>query len=129
MKKFKQKPVWQAVVIGLIISTMITLLIDYLIPSPWNFRSEGTWVKLFFVVLIYSFVNAIAILVSQGKYEAKRYDMHINLPFVIPAIMILAFIICMITGAEIFNADNYAKIIRKILADLLHLMLYFDILL
>lgn len=112
MKKFKQKPVWQAVVIGLIISTMITLLIDYLIPSPWNFRSEGTWVKLFFVVLIYSFVNAIAILVSQGKYEAKRYDMHINLPFVIPAIMILAFIICMITGAEIFNADNYAKIIQ-----------------
>ena len=112
MKKFKQKPVWQAVVIGLIISTMITLLIDYLIPSPWNFRSEGTWVKLFFVVLIYSFVNAIAILVSQGKYEAKRYDMHINLPFVIPAIMILAFIICMITGAEIFNAGNYSKIIQ-----------------
>ena len=112
MKKFKQKPVWQAVVIGLIISTMITLLIDYLIPSPWNFRSEGTWVKLFFVVLIYSFVNAIAILLSQGKYEAKRYDMHINLPFVIPGIMILAFIICMITGAEIFNADNYAKIIQ-----------------
>ena len=112
MKKFKQKPVWQAVVIGLIISTMITLLIDYLIPSPWNFRSEGTWVKLFFVVLIYSFVNAIAILVSQGKYEAKRYDMHINLPFVIPAIMILAFIIAMFSGVQIFNAENYANIIQ-----------------
>lgn len=112
MKKFKQKPIWQAVVIGLVISTIITLIIDYLLPTPWNFRSEGTWVKLFFVVMIYCFINLIAIATTQGKYESKRYEKLMNYPFAIPAIMIPAFVICMITGAEIFNAGNYAKIIQ-----------------
>ena len=112
MKKMKQKPVWHAVVIGLIISTMITLVIDYLIPTPWNFRSEGTWLKLLFVLLIYTIINAIAISMSQGKFVSKEITQMINLPFVLPALMIPAFIICLITGAEIFNAENYAKIIQ-----------------
>ena len=112
MKKFKQRPIWQAVVIGLVISTAITLVFDYLLPTPWNFRSEGTWVKLFFVVLIYCFINLIAIATTQGKYESKRYEKLMNMPFVIPAIMIPAFFICMITGAQIFNASNYANIIK-----------------
>ena len=112
MKKFKQRPVWQAVVIGLVISTVITLFFDYLLPTPWNFRYEGTWVKLFFILMIYCFVNLFAIAISQGKFESRRYEKLMNYPFVLPAIMIPAFIICMITGAEIFNAGNYAKIIQ-----------------
>ena len=112
MKKFKQKPIWQAVVIGFIISTVITLAIDYLFPTPWNLRSEGTWIKLFFVLLIYGTINAIAIATSQGKYESKRYDRLATIPFVLPAIMIPAFFVCMLTGAQIFNAGNYANIIQ-----------------
>ncbi|MBQ3558300.1 MAG: hypothetical protein IJA07_02145 [Agathobacter sp.] len=112
MKKFKQTPVWQPVVIGLVISTVITLIFDYLLPTPWNFRSEGTWIKLFFVVMIYAFINAFAIAISQGKYEARRYEKLVNLPFVLPIIMVPAFFICMLTGAEIFNAKNYANIIQ-----------------
>ena len=112
MKRFKQKPIWQTVVIGLVISTVITLIFDYLLPTPWNFRSEGTWIKLFFVVLIYALINTIAVAVSVGKYESKRYDNLINLPFVLPAIMIPAFFICLVTGAQIFNAEKYANIIQ-----------------
>lgn len=112
MKKFKGKPVWQAVVIGLVISTIITLIIDYLIPTPWNFRSEGTWIKLFLVVMIYATINAIAVSISQGKYLKNNYSKLINLPFVLPAIMVPAFFICMLTGAQIFNASNYAKVIQ-----------------
>ena len=112
MKKMKQTPVWQAVVIGLVISTIITLGFDYLIPTPWNIRSEGTWFKLFFVLLIYTFINAIAVASSVGKYESKRYEKLITLPFVLPGLMIPAFFICMITGAQIFNAGNYANIIK-----------------
>ena len=112
MKRFKQKPIWQSVVIGLVISTVITLIFDYLLPTPWNFRSEGTWIKLFFVVLIYALINTIAVAVSVGKYESKRYDNLINLPFVLPAIMIPAFFICLVTGAQIFNAEKYANIIQ-----------------
>ncbi|MBQ2902145.1 MAG: hypothetical protein IJE49_09900 [Agathobacter sp.] len=112
MKKFKQTPVWQPVVIGLVISTVITLIFDYLLPTPWNFRSEGTWIKLFFVVMIYAFINAFAVAISQGKYEARRYEKLVNLPFVLPIIMVPAFFICILTGAEIFNAKNYANIIQ-----------------
>lgn len=112
MKKIKQTPVWQAIVIGLVISTIITFVLDYLLPTPWNFRSEATWIKLFFIVMIYCFINLIAIATSQGKYESKRYEKLMNFPFVLPAVMVPAFVICMITGAQIFNAGNYAKIIQ-----------------
>lgn len=112
MKKFKEKPIWPAILIGLAISTLITLGIDYLLPTPWNIHSEGTWIKLFFVALIYGTINAIAVLIRQGKYESKRYDMLAAIPFVIPVIMIPVFFICLLTGAQIFNAGNYANIIK-----------------
>ena len=78
MKRMKEKPIWQAVVIGLVISTIITLGFDYLLPTPWNIHYEGTWIKLFFVLLIYTFINAIAVASSVGKYETKRYEKLIN---------------------------------------------------
>ena len=112
MKKFKQRPIWQAVVIGLVISTAITLIFDYLVPTPWNFRSEATWFKAFFVFGLYAFINLLAVASSQGKYETNRYKNLMNLPFVIPALMIPAFFICSVTGAQIFNASNYANIIK-----------------
>lgn len=112
MKKMKQKPIWQSVIIGLVISTLITLGFDYLFPSPWNIHAVGTWFKLFFVLLIYCIINAIMVYTSVGKYESKRYDILINLPFALPGIMIPAFFICLILGAEIFNAEKYANIIH-----------------
>ena len=112
MKKMKQKPVWQAVVRGLVISTLITLGFDYLFPSPWNIHAGGTWFKLFIVLLIYCFINAAFVASSVGKYESKRYEKLIGLPFALPLIMVPAFFICLISGAEIFNAERYANIIQ-----------------
>ena len=112
MQKFKQRPVWQAVLIGVLISTVITLIFDYLAPTPWNIRSEATWFKAVFVFGLYAFINALAVTTSTGKYEGKKYSKLILLPFALPALMIPAFVICMITGAEFFNAKNYANIIH-----------------
>ena len=112
MKKMKQPQIWQPIVIGLVISTLITLVIDYLIPTPWNINYEGSWIKLFFILLIYTFINAGSITLWMGKYVKKQYENYINLPLVLPIIMIPAFIICLITGAQIFNAENYANIIQ-----------------
>ena len=112
MQKMKQKPVWQAVVIGFVLSTIITLVFDYLFPSPWNIHAEGTWFKLFFILMIYTFINAISVASSVGKYESNRYKKLINWPFALPVIMVPAFLICMLTGAELFNAGNYANIIQ-----------------
>ena len=112
MQKMKQKPVWQSVVSGLVISTLITLGFDYLFPSPWNIHAGGTWFKLFFISLIYCFINVAFVASSVGKYEVKRYEKVMYLPFALPAIMIPAFFICLISGAQIFNAEKYANIIQ-----------------
>ena len=112
MKKFKQTQTWKIVVIGLIISTVLTLLLDYLIPTPWNFRSEGTWIKTFFVLMIYTLINALLIADAQSKYMIPKNNKIINYPFILPAIMIPAFLVCMLTGAELFNASNYSQIIQ-----------------
>ena len=112
MKKIKTKPIWQSVIIGLIISTLITLGFDYLFPSPWNIHAGGTWFKLFFVLLVYCTINAVTVFLSVGKYESKRYEKLMYLPFSLPIIMVPAFFICSIAGAQIFNAERYANIIQ-----------------
>ena len=112
MKKMKQTPIWLPIVIGLVISTLITLVIDYLIPTPWNFHSEGTWIKLFFVFLIYNISNVITTMLMLDKNVIKRYEFYFNLPLLFSFIMIPAFIICLLSGVQIFNAENYANIIQ-----------------
>lgn len=114
MKKIKQTSTWQVVVIGLVISTILTLLIDYLLPTPWNFRFEGTWIKLFFILMIYTTINAIALGTAQAKHTIAKNEKLINYPFILPLIMASvmapAFFICMLTGAQIFHAPYRCNI-------------------
>lgn len=112
MKKFKQTSNLKIVLIGLLIGTIFTLIIDYLFPTPWNFRSEGTWIKAFFTLLIYALTISLPAAYAQAKHMAPKNDKVVNLPYVLPLLMIPAFVICMLTGAQIFNATNYAKIIQ-----------------
>lgn len=112
MKNFKQKSTGQLVLIGLVISTIITLAFDYLIPTPWNIRSEATWVKLFFVLMIYTFINAVLLSVAQAKYMIPKNNKIIAYPFLLPLIMVPAFLICVLSGAQIFHATDYSQIIQ-----------------
>lgn len=112
MKKMKQTATWKLVVIGLVISTVLTLILDYLIPTPWNFRSEGTWIKMFFVLMIYTLNHALILGVAQANYSIPKNDKLINLPFILPTIMVPVFLICLMTGAQIFHAPAYAQIIH-----------------
>ena len=112
MKKFKQKSTWQFVIIGLIISTIFTVVIDYLIPTPWNFRSEGTWVKLFFVLMIYTTIHALILGVAQAKYVIPKNNKLVNYPFILPLVMVPAFFLCLLSGAQIFHAPAYSQVIQ-----------------
>ena len=71
MKKIKTKPIWQSVIIGLIISTLITLGFDYLFPSPWNIHAGGTWFKLFFLLLVYCTINAVTVFLIEKLVQLK----------------------------------------------------------
>lgn len=112
MKKIKQTKTWQLVLITLLISTAIAVAFDYIIPTPWNFRSEGTWIKVFLILIIYTTLHSVVLSIAQAKYIIPKNDKLVNLPFFLPLIMIPAFIICILTGAQIFNASNYASIIK-----------------
>ena len=112
MKKMKQTATWKLVVIGLVISTVLTLILDYLIPTPWNFRSEGTWIKMFFVLMIYTLNHALILGVAQANYSIPKNDKLINLPFILPTIMVPVFLICLMSGAQIFHAPAYSQIIQ-----------------
>lgn len=112
MKNIKQTKTWQVVLIGLIISTIVAILIDYLLPSPWNFHSGATWIKLFFILIIYATIHALFVGTAQAKYKIPQNKKLVTMPFLLPLIMIPAFFICLLTGAQIFNASKYATIIH-----------------
>jgi len=112
MKKYKQTKTWQVVVIGLIISTVIAFVIDYLFPTPWNIRYELTWVKAFIILLLYAVINGVVVSFAQTRFIMTKNDKVVKYPFLLPIIMIPLFFICLLTGAQIFNASNYAKIIQ-----------------
>ena len=112
MNKMKQTKTWQVVITGLVISTIMALIIDYLIPTAWNFRSQGTWIKVFIILLIYTTIHSLFVGTAQAQYRIPKNDKLVNLPFLLPLIMVPAFFICMLTGAQIFNSSNYAQIIR-----------------
>lgn len=112
MKKFKQTSTTKLVIIALLISTIIALVLDYLIPTPWNIRSIGTWVKAFFVLGIYTTIHALIIGIAQAKHSIPKNDKLVNYPFILPAIMIPAFIIGLMSGAQIFHAPAYSQIIQ-----------------
>lgn len=111
-KKLKQTSTFQVIAIGAVISTILVLLLNYFIPTPWNFRSEACWLKLFFILVIYAFVNSMAVGYATAKHMIVRNDKLVSYPFILPFLLFLVFIISMITGAQIFNASNYAKIIQ-----------------
>ena len=112
MKKMKKISRWQLIAIGVVISTVITLIIDYLFPTAWNIRDEFTWIKVFFAVLLYAGNNALILGYAHSKYLIAKDERFVNIPFLIPIVLIPIFLICLLTGAQIFNATNYARIIE-----------------
>ncbi len=112
MKKYKMTSIWKNVGIGLVISTLIVLGLDYIWPSPWNLKSMECWFKLIIVFILYATVNAGAVYDAYVENKTQRNANILGLPFVLPAITFVLFFVCLLTGAEIFNSKAYANIIQ-----------------
>ncbi len=114
MKKYKMKTKWNYVVIGLVISTILVLILNYFWPSPWNLKSIECWIKIFVILCIYAGVNAASVATAFTAREIDRDESLgyvIYIPILAPALLSIIFILCLMTGAEIFNSGAYAKII------------------
>ena len=111
MQKYKMKTKWQYVITAFVISTVIALILNYFWPSPWNLKSIECWIKIFVLLLIYTGMNLLFV---YSAYEAKEIQKDERLmygPLLAPFAVVLLFLICLLTGAEIFNSKAYAAII------------------
>lgn len=112
MRKYKMKTKWQYVIAAFITSTLVVLVLNYFWISPWNLKSVECWLKIFVMFCIYAGINLLFVF---SGYEAKEIPKDTKLmygPFLAPAGVILLLFICMLTGAEIFNSQAYANIIK-----------------
>ncbi len=111
MKKSMSKSTIWYVLIAFVISTILVLLLNYVWPTPWNIRSVACWFKVFLILIIYTGMHAGFLACAASEFKIAKNETLIYGPIWLPIIMIPAFFICLITGAEIFNSKNYANII------------------
>ena len=112
MKKYKMKTKWQYVIIAAVISTILVLLLDYIWPSPWNLKSMECWFKLMVVFVIYSGMNLLFLGAAVAEKEIQKDEALMYCPLLLPVATLVIFLICMLTGIELFNSSAYANIIH-----------------
>ena len=111
MKKYKMKTKWQYILIAFVISTILVMILNYFWVSPWNLKSIECWMKIFVILGIYSGMNLLFLYSGYEAKEIAKEDKLMYAPFLVPIVMVPIFLICLITGAEIFNSKAYANII------------------
>ena len=111
MKKYKMKTKWQYVIIAFVISTIIALILNYFWPTPWNLKAVSCWIKIIVFLVIYAGMNWLFLYSAYLEREIAKEEGLMYGPVLAPFVVLGIFIICMLTGAQIFNSANYAKLI------------------
>lgn len=101
-----------SVVIGVIITAVITLGVNYLWPTPWNIHSIACWLKVILILIIFCVVNAITVCSMNRERTVSEVEDVISVPILFPVIVLVGLIFGACTGAQIFHSDDYANIIQ-----------------
>ena len=110
----KPKSVFGYMLLSYIIGTIIILIVNYILPTPWNIHAPECWLKCMIILVIYAGLNCLFL---SGGFLTKNIVLQkkaklMFLPFLAPVILILAFMICGLTGAQIFHSSRYAQMIQ-----------------
>ena len=97
------KVIWR--IIGVVFTVLVGMGINYLALPAWNITSGGLWWFILIEVII-AFVFQAAI---EFFYEEEFIATKIG--SIICAVLVVAFIVCGLTGVKIFNASNYQKMV------------------
>lgn len=101
------------ILIGLVISLIVTLVLNYFWITPWNLTSIACWFKLIVILLIFSVNNCIAIAATVGNVTTDDRIGNIAAgPIMLPIIGVVIMIIGGLTGVQIFHSSDYASIIQ-----------------
>ncbi len=103
----------KSIIIGLVISTIVTLALNYVWITPWNLTSIACWFKLIVILLIYSVNNCIAVAATAGNITSDDRLGNIAAgPILLPVAAVVIMIVGGITGVQIFHSSDYASIIQ-----------------
>lgn len=111
MKNQKQKPQRVFIIIGIVISLVLTTGLDYLWPAPWNIHSVECWFKVLIILFIYAAVNLIMVAIGNFGHKSFNENRIMSIPFVFPVLTLLFLFIGALTGAQIFHSEAYANLI------------------
>lgn len=96
------------------IGMIIFLIIHYIFPTPWNIKAPECWLKCILLFGINSVLNCLFLsggFLTKSVTSQKKAKLIFG-PFLIPIFLILAFMICGLTGAQIFHSSRYAQMIQ-----------------
>ena len=115
-KNMAQKPIsmGSAILTGLLISTVIVLLVDYLLPTPWNIHSAACWIKVLAALILYASINGImlaCVTATDEKTKGKKDTIGGASILIIFGVVVI-MVIGALSGAQIFHSSAYADLIQ-----------------
>uniref|UniRef100_UPI004055F373 hypothetical protein n=1 Tax=Agathobacter sp. TaxID=2021311 RepID=UPI004055F373 len=110
----KPKSVLGYMLLSYIIGTVIVCIFHYIFPTAWNIHAEECWLKCIFILGIYSSLNCLFLSIAGSKKSgiSKKKAKLMFMPFLAPVLLIAAFMVCGLAGAEIFHSSSYAQLIQ-----------------
>lgn len=110
----KHMPMIPAILTGVLISTIIVLLVNYLLPTPWNIHSAACWIKILAAIIIYASINGIMLAFVTGNDErtTEKKEEICGASILIILGVIVVMIIGALSGAQIFHSSTYADLIQ-----------------
>ena len=98
-----KKVIWR--IIGIVFTILLGLGINYLALPAWNITSAGLW---WFILI--EIVVGVGFQVAIDFSYDEEYTVS-KISGIVVAAFVVAFIVCGLTGAKIFNAGNYQKMV------------------
>lgn len=109
----KKKTKVAAILLALGITAVLTVVLNYVFPTPWNIHSGLCWLKAVLILVIYSAVNGV---VMASVYSTKRMSKDSaetigGIPLCFLGLVLIGFLLAAASGLELFHSKAYADII------------------
>ena len=109
----KKKTNVAAILLALIITAVLTAVLNYVFPTPWNIRSGMCWFKVMLILVIYSAVNGV---VMASVYATKQMSKDSaetigGIPLCMLGVVLFGFFLGEASGLQLFHSKAYADII------------------
>ena len=104
-----------SILVGLAITVVLTMILNYIWPSPWNIHSIECWIKVIVILVIFCAANGLSVFAGcgeNGMKSQKAVENTIEMPIFLPFLVFIGLVFGACTGAQIFHSEDYANLIQ-----------------